>query len=192
MTNTKIYENMTVTVTCNEKHEDIEMYRLIKKLKEAQGDRESIERVSIPKIEAIARAKWTIIATQLLELCKACEEFNVKGTIGRFMKTYYVRDDDGQTCVFELEWYSVKKEYRIGYGYRGEMRTNKTLSPEDEYCPKDQFADKDGWLAKWDEYDIYNKLRAALMKEVQRRIDIEEAKSKEVLERYDEFAKVGQ
>lgn len=51
---------------------------------------------------------------------------------------------------------------------------------------------KDGWLAKWDEYDLYNRFRSKLMKEIQRRTDVENAKSNEILDRYSEFAKVGQ
>lgn len=189
--NIKLYDKMTITVTSNEK-QDIEMVELIEKLKKAQETRESVEKVTVPKIEAIGRTKWIVIVNQLLELCKTCEEFNVKGTIGQFMKAYYVRDDDGNTCVITLEWYNPTREYLIRYGYRGELFTNATLSPEEEYCPKDQLKDKDGWLAKWDEYDIYNKFRSALMKEIQRRIEVENAKSNEILDRYAEFAKVGQ
>lgn len=191
MTNTKIYDTMTVTVTCNEKHEDIEMYRLIRKLKEAQEDRASVERVSMSQIEAVAKAKWPIIVNQLLELCNACKEFNTKGTINQFMRAQFARDDDGQQYVLTLAWYNVGQEYRLCYGYRNHSFETASLNPDERYCPRDQFEDKDGWLAKWDEYDIYNKFRSALMKEVQRRINIEEAKTKEILERCDEFTKVG-
>ena len=108
------------------------------------------------------------------------------------MKAYYTRDDDGGTCVIALEWYNPAQEYLIRYGYRGEMMVNTTLSPVEEYCPKSELEDKDGWLSKWDEYDIYNKFRSALMKEIQRRIEFENTRTNKILERYDEFAKVGQ
>ena len=190
MTNTKIYDNMTVTVTCNEKHDDIEMYRLIKKLKEAREDSASVGRVTTSKIEAIGRAKWAIIVKQLLELCDAVKEIDSLGSMNQFMRTQFARDDDGQQYLMILERDRVMKEFRLLYGYRGHTYSGCILNPDESWCPKDQLEDKDGWLAKWDEYDIYNGFRSALMKEIQRQIKNEEQKSKELLERYDEFAKV--
>lgn len=191
MTNTKTYENMTVTVTCNEK-QDIEMMNLIEKLKKAQEARESVEKVTIPKIEAIGRAKWIVIANQLLELCKVAEEIGIRSQLSNFMRVSFNRDDTGEIYSLHLEWSAYLKIYTLSYGYADSLRQNTTLSPVEEYCPKSELGDKDGWLAKWDEYDIYNKFRSKLIKEIQRRTDVENAKSNEILDRYSEFAKVGQ
>lgn len=191
MTNTKTYDNMTVTITSNEK-QDFEMMELIEKLKKAQETRESVEEVTIPKIEAIGRAKWVVIANQLLELCKIAEEIDIKNQLGNFMSVTFNRDDDGELYSLRLEWTSYLKIYTISYGYADSLHQNTTLSPVEGYCPKSELEDKDGWLSKWDEYDIYNKFRSVLMKEIQRRTDVENAKSNEILDRYSEFAKVGQ
>lgn len=188
MTNTKIYDNMTVTVTCNEKQDDIELMNLIKKFEEEKEYRESVERVCLPKIEAIGKAKWTVIATQLLGLCKAAEEAGVRNQLYNFMHINFRRDDTGELYVLRLNWYSPLKTYQLSYGYADSIRSEVQLTPKDDYCPKSELEDKDGWLCKWDEYDIYNKFRMKLMKELQRRIDNEAAKSKEILERYDEFS----
>ena len=189
--NIKLYDKMTVTVTSNET-EDFEMMELIEKLKKAQETRESVEKVTIPKIEAIGRAKWVVIANQLLELCKAAEDLDIRNQLDNFMKVSFNRDDTGELYSLRLEWYSPLKCYLIVFGYAGAIHQNTTLSPVDEYCPKSELEDKDGWLAKWDEYDIYNKFRSKLTKEIQRRIEVENAKSNEILDRYAEFAKVGQ
>lgn len=191
MTNTKIYDNMTVTITSNEK-QDIEMIELIEKLKKAQETRESIEKVTIPKIEAVGRAKWSVIVEQLLELCKVAEEIGIKSQLGNFMSVTFNRDDDGELYSLRLEWYSPIKSYTLSYGYASSIHQNATLSPIEGYCPKSELEDKDGWLAKWDEYDLYNRFRSKLMKEIQRRTDVENAKSNEILDRYSEFAKIGQ
>ena len=191
MTNTKIYDNMTVTITSNEK-QDIEMMKLIEKLKKAQETRESVEKVTIPKIETIGKAKWSVIANQLLELCKIAEEIDIKNQLGNFMSVTFNRDDDGELYRLCLEWYSPIKSYTLSYGYADSLRQSATLSPVEGYCPKGELGDKDGWLAKWDEYDLYNKFHSKLVKEIQRRTDVENAKSNEILDRYSEFAKIGQ
>ena len=187
MTNTKTYENITVTVTCQESGDDIEMLCLINKLKKAQEVRESVEKTYIPKIEVIGKAKWSIIVNQLLELCKVAEEIGIRNQLGNFMSVTFNRDDTGKPYTLRLEWYSPLKNYTLSYGYAGSIYQNTTLSPVDGYCPKSELEDKDGWLAKWDEYDIYNRFRSKLMKEIQRRTNIETAKTSEVLERYKEF-----
>lgn len=191
MTNTKTYDNMTVTVTCGEK-QDIEMMELIEKLKKAQETRESVEKVTIPKIEAIGRAKWIVIANQLLELCKVAEEIGIRNQLSNFMRVSFNRDDTGGLYTLRLGWYSPLKNYTLTFGYADTIHQDTTLAPVEGYCPKSELEDKDGWLSKWDEYDIYNKFRSAFMKEIQRRTDVENAKSNEILDRYAEFAKVGQ
>lgn len=189
--NIKLYDKMTITVTCNEK-QDIEMMKLIEKLKKVQETRESVEKVTIPKIEAIGRAKWTIIVNQLLELCKVAEKIDIKNQLSNFMRVSFNRDDTGELYTLRLGWYSPLKYYTLTYGYTDCISSNTTLSPVEEYCPKSELEDKDGWLAKWDEYNIYNMFRSKLMKEIQRRTEVENAKTNEILDRYAEFAKVGQ
>lgn len=189
--NIKLYDKMTITATCNEK-QDIEMMELIEKLKKAQETRESVEKVTIPKIEAIGRAKWTIIVNQLLELCKVAEEIGIKNQLSNFMRVSFNRDDTGELYTLRLGWYSPLKYYTLTYGYTDCISLNTTLSPVEEYCPKSELEDKDGWLAKWDEYNIYNMFRSKLTKEIQRRTEVENAKTNEILDRYAEFAKVGQ
>lgn len=188
MTNTKTYEDITVTVTCKESGDDTEMLCLIDRFKKAQEVRESVEKSCIPKIEAIGKAKWSIIVNQLLELCKVAEEIGIRNQLGNFMSVTFSRDDTGESYTLRLEWYSPLKNYTLSYGYTDSMRQNTTLSPEEEYCPRNELGDKDGWLAKWDEYDIYNRFRSKLMKEIQHRTDIETAKTSEIVERYKEFA----
>lgn len=192
MTNTKIYDNMTVTVTCNEKQDDIEMFHLINKLKDAQKTHEFAEKSYLPKIKTIGEAKWVIIVNQLLELCKVSEELDIRNQLSNFMRISFNRDDNGELYTLRLGWYSPLKHYTLTYGYRDSISQDATLCPVEGYCPKSELEDKDGWLSKWDEYDIYNKFRSKLMKEIQRRTEVESARTREIIDRYNEFAKVGQ
>lgn len=185
MTNTKIYDNMTVTVTCNES-EDIEMTNLIKKLSAAKELRENTEATYLPKIEAVGRSKWIAIATQLSELCQTAKGIGIEKQLGRFMYVFN-RNNDGGTYKICLEWNPLLKIYQLAYGYADSILETVKLLPIEEYCPKDQLEDKDGWLAKWDEYDIYPRLREKLMREIQLRINAEESKTREIQERYAEF-----
>lgn len=97
MTNTKTYENMTVTVSCKE-NEDIEMMELIKKMNDTKAMRECTEEFYLPRIKAIGAAKWTEICNQLLGLCETAASFNVNGTIDNFLKISFCRDDTGARC----------------------------------------------------------------------------------------------
>ena len=189
--NIKLYDKMTITITSNEK-QDTEMMDLIEKLKKAQETRESVEKVTIPKIEAIGRAKWIVIANQLLELCKTAEEIGIRSQLSNFMLVSFNRDDTGELYSLRLGWSSYLKIYTLTFGYADTIHQDTTLTPVEEYCPKNELEDKDGWLSKWDEYDIYNKFRSKLMKEIQRRTEVENTKTNEILDRYAEFAKVGQ
>lgn len=191
MTNTKVYDTMTVTITCNE-NEDVEMMNLINKLKVAQETHEFTEKSYAPKIKAIGEAKWIVIVNQLLELCKVAEELDIRNQLSNFMYISFSKDDTGERYVLRLGWYSPLNHYILTYGYAGRIYQDAKLLPVEGYCPKNELEDKDGWLSKWDEYDIYNKFRSKLMKEIQRRTEIENAKTNEIIDRYNEFAKVGQ
>lgn len=76
MTNTKTYENMTVTVSCKE-NEDIEMMELLQHYQDAKAMRERTKEYYIPRTEAIGRAKWTVVVNQILSLVKIAEEANL-------------------------------------------------------------------------------------------------------------------
>lgn len=191
MTNTKVYDTMTVTITCNE-NEDVEMMNLINKLKVAQETHEFTEKSYAPKIKAIGEAKWIVIVNQLLELCKVAEELDIRNQLSNFMYISFSKDDTGERYVLRLGWYSPLNHYILTYGYAGRIYQDAKLLPVEGYCPKNELEDKDGWLSKWDEYDIYNKFRSKLMKEIQRRTEIENTKTNEIIDRYNEFAKVGQ
>ena len=189
MTNTKIYNNMTVTVTCSES-EDVEMINLINKFKETQKTHEFTEKSYAPKIKAIGEAKWIVIVNQLLELCKVAEELDIRNQLSNFMYISFSKDDTGERYILRLGRYSPLNHYILTYGYAGRIYQDAKLLPVEGYCPKNELEDKDGWLSKWDEYDIYNKFRSKLMKEIQRRTEIENAKTNEIIDRYNEFAKI--
>ena len=183
---TKIYENMTVTVSCNES-EDTEMMELIKKMNDTKAARERTEEFYLPRIKAIGAAKWAEICNQLLGLCETAASFNMKGTIGNFLNVSFHRDDTGERCRMWISYSSNSKVYSINYS-EGRTPDSCYLNPDEKYYAPRWGEDKDGWLVKWDDYNIYNLFRSALMREIERRIIMDESRIRSVRENYDEIA----
>lgn len=191
MTNTKTYENMTVTVSCKE-NEDIEMMELIKKMNDTKAMRERTEEFYIPRIKAIGAAKWTEICNQLLELCETATSFNVKGTIDGFLRISFCRDDTGKRCQMWLSYSSVGKDkgYFLKCSINGGIADTYYLNPNEAYYSTNLGEDKDGWLVKWDDYEIYSTLRANLIYSIKSATkSIIEEKNK-IVETYKGFAGV--
>lgn len=188
MTNTKIYENMTVTVTSKE-NEDIEMMELIKKMNDTKAMRERTEEFYLPRIKAIGAAKWAEICNQLLGLCETAANFNVRGTIDGFLRISFCRDDTGERCQMWISYSSVGKDkgYFLKCSVNGGIAGTCFLNPDEEYYSSEWGEDKDGWLVKWDDYNIYNLFRFALMNEIKRRINVDEDKIRSIQENYSEI-----
>lgn len=187
MTTTNKYENMTVAVFCNE-IEDTEMMKLIQKMKDTKANREKTEEFYLPRIKAIGAAKWKIICNQLLELCKTVESFNVKGTINNFLRISFHRDDTDEHCRMWITYSPFSRVYVLSCSTDGRTPCNYPLNPSEEYYSPSLGEDKDGWMVKWDDYNIYNLFRSTLMKEIERIIKVDEARIREVRENYDEIA----
>lgn len=156
MTNTKTYENMTVTVTCEET-EDTEMMELLQRYQYAKTLCEATKEYYIPRTEAIGRAKWTVIVNQILSLVKIAEEANLFSRTNLY--AHYYRDYGNDESV------AVSKQcgrYYITWR-SGSYSDSIALDASPECCPEPLLEDKDGWLAKWDEYEIYSTLRANLI-----------------------------
>ena len=184
---TKTYENMTVTVSCNES-EDTEMMELIKKMNDTKTARERTEEFYLPRIKAIGAAKWAEICNQLLGLCETAEKFNAKGRINEFLKVTFHRDDTGEKCRMWISYNPFSKIYILEYSVEGSVPFTYTLNPDEKYYSSTLGEDKDGWLVKWDDYNIYNLFRSALMREIERRTIIDEGRIRSVRENYDEIA----
>ena len=184
---TKTYENMTVTVTCKE-NEDTEMMELIQKMNDIKATRERTEEFYLPRIKAIGAAKWAEICNQLLELCKTGEIIGVKVIISNFLQASFNRDDTGERCFMCISYNPYGKVYVLKYSTVGRTSFNYTLNPSEEYYSTALGEDKDGWLVKWDDYNIYNLFRSALMREIERRIKADETRIRSIRENYDEIA----
>lgn len=145
---------------------------------------------NLPRIKAIGAAKWAEICNQLLGLCKTATSFNVKGTIDIFLKISFCRNDTGERCRMWLSYSSAGKNkgYFLNYSVEGSIADTYYLNPSEEYYSPYLGEDKDSWLVKWDDYNIYNLFRSALMKEIERRIKVNETRIRSVKENYDEIA----
>ena len=181
---TKTYENMTVTVTCKE-NEDTEMMELIEKMNKTKAIRERTEEYYLPRIKAIGAAKWTEICNQLLGLCEVAASFSMKGTIGNFLVVSFHRDDTGERCRMWISYNFNSKAYILNYSEGG---TSDSCCLNPKHYAFRWGEDKDGWLVKWDDYNIYNLFRSALMREIERRIKADETRICSIRENYDEIA----
>ena len=182
---TKTYENMTVTVTCKE-NEDTEMMELIQKMNDIKATRKRTEEFYLPRIKTIGAAKWTEICNQLLGLCEVAASFSMKGTIGNFLAVSFHRDDTGERCRMWISYSSNSKVYSLNYS-EGGTPSSHYLNPDEKYYSPRLGEDKDGWLVKWDDYNIYNLFRSALMREIERRIKADETRIRSIQENYDEI-----
>lgn len=191
MTNTKTYENMTVTVTCKE-NEDIEMMELIKKMNDTKATRKRTEEFYIPRIKTIGAAKWAEICNQLLGLCETAASFNVKGTIDSFLRISFCRDDTGERCRMWLSYSSIGKDkgYFLKCSVEGGIADTCFLNPDEAYYSSKWGEDKDGWLVKWDEYEIYSTLRANLIYSIKSATKAIIEEKNKIVETYKGFAGV--
>lgn len=176
---------MTVTVTCKE-NEDTEMMELIQKMNDIKATRKRTEEFYLPRIKTIGAAKWTEICNQLLGLCEVAASFSMKGTIGNFLVVSFHRDDTGERCRMWISYSSNSKVYSLNYS-EGGTPSSHYLNPDEKYYSPRLGEDKDGWLVKWDDYNIYNLFRSALMREIERRIKADETRIRSIRENYDEI-----
>jgi hypothetical protein len=184
MTNTKTYENMTVTITCKE-NEDTEMLELLQRYQDAKTLHEATKEYYIPRTEAIGRAKWTMIVNQIFSLVKIAEEVNLFPRVNLY--AHYYRDYGMDESI------TVSKQggrYHITWRNGNYVCDSVVLDASPECCPDSLLKDKDGWLAKWDEYGIYSTLRDNLIysiKSTTKRVIEEKNK---IVETYKGFAGV--
>lgn len=181
MTNINTYKDMTVTISCEET-EDIEMMELLQRFQDAKSVRETAKEYYIPRTEAIGRAKWTVIVNQIFSLMKIAEEVNLFSRAN--LCAHYHRDDGNNESV------TVSKQGSYYYiTWRdGSYSDSIALDASPESCPDCLLKDKDGWLAKWDEYKIYPTLRDNLIYHIKNATkNIIEEKDK-IIETYKEFA----
>ena len=143
MTNTKTYENMTVTVSCEE-NEDIEMMELLQHYQDAKAMRERTKEYYIPRTEAIGRAKWTVVVNQILSLVKIAEEANLlprTNLHAHYQRSNYETDES----------IAINKQgsyYYITQRHGGYVCDSVVLDASPKYCPESLLEDKDSWLAK--------------------------------------------
>ena len=181
MTNTKTYENMTVTVTCKE-NEDTEMLELLQHYQDAKTLREATKEYYLRRTEDIGRAKRPVIVTQILSLVKIAEEVNLFSRTNLYAHYYRDYGNDESVAI-------SKQSGRYYITWRsGSYSDSIALDASPECCPEPLLEDKDGWLAKWDEYGIYSTLRDNLIYSIRSATkSIIEEKNK-IVETYKEFA----
>lgn len=161
MNTTKTYENMTITVSCTE-HDDFEMLETIQRFKDSVEVKKNAEEYYRPRLEAVGQAKFDAIVKQMMSLVDIFNQVNQ--SVYSFQNPLwcrYTREDTGKSCVLSYKWYKNKGAY---YFSDGENNLIYSFANADSEELEQLINDKDGWLAKWDEYGIYNKMRSSLLK----------------------------
>ena len=183
MTNTNTYKDMTITISCEET-EDTEMMELLQRYQDAKAMRERTKEYYIPRTEAIGRAKWTVVVNQILSLVKIAEEANLlprTNLHARYQRSDYETDES----------IAINKQgsyYYITQRHGGYVYNSVVLDASPKYCPDFLLEDKDSWLAKWDEYKIYSKMRANLISDIKRVTNNIIAEKNKIVETYKGFA----
>ena len=184
MTNTNTYKDMTVTISCEET-EDAEMMELLQHFQDAKTLREATKKYYIPRTEAIGRAKWTVIVNQIFSLVKIAEEVNLFSRTN--LHASYYRDYGNDESI------AVSKQgsrYYITWRNGGYVCDSVVLDASPECCPDSLLKDKDGWLAKWDEYRIYSTLRDNLIYSIKSATKRVVEEKNKIVETYKGFAGV--
>lgn len=181
MTNINTYKDMTVTISCKET-EDIEMMELLQRFQDAKAVHETAKEYYIPRTEAIGRAKWTVIVNQILSLVKIAEEANLfprTNLCAHYYKDYGMDESvaiSKQGSYYYITWRD------------GSYSNSIALDASPESCPDYLLEDKDGWLAKWDEYKIYPTLRDNLIYHIKNATENIIKEKNKIIATYKEFA----
>lgn len=183
MTNINTYKDMTVTISCEET-EDIEMMELLQRFQDAKAVHETAKEYYIPRTEAIGRAKWTVVVNQILSLVKVAEEVNLFPRLN--LTAVYHTADTEATVVISVS--KQRSHYCITWRCGTYVYDSVVLDASPECCSEYLLDDKDSWLAKWDEYEIYSKMRSNLIHDIKAITKEVIAKKDEIVETYKEFA----
>lgn len=186
MTEIKKYENMIVTVTCAEEV-DSEMKELLEQYKVVQAVLSTTEKYFIPRIKAAGEAKLEVILKQLQGLANFAMEAGIL-TKNNWIRTIYVNDFSGKSEVILI---FLKNEGGpcIQWTLNGNTTDTFRLDASVSGCAenskfKSLFLDKDSWVVKWDEYNIYNKLRKEVVSKMKSKIEAMVKEKNKIIDTY--------
>lgn len=184
MNTTKTYENITITVSCPE-HDDFEMLEAIQRFKDSVDVKKNAEEYYRPRLEAVGKAKFDAIVKQMMSLV---DIFNQVNQTTRYSQNplyvRYTRDDTGESCILSYKYYIHKGAYYFSDGNNNLIYALADTNSEEL---EQLINDKNGWLAKWDEYGIYDKMRSSLLKYIKDLTAKNITKKNALIETYHEY-----
>ena len=150
--------NIKVTVEYDT-HKDMELAMALKKFNETKTNYETTDNFYTPKINAIGEVKWSAICEQLKPLVEAMKETKIN-----VISTFYTDDKTGDRIRI-----SINKNNRM-YVLCSWFNENYDLSvPLSVTSRFGTFGiSPDGFITRWEEYNIYNNLRFNLFKEIEK------------------------
>lgn len=168
MNTTKTYKDITITVSCPE-NDDFEMLEAIQRFKDSVDVKKNAEGYYRPRLEAVGQAKFDAIVEQvnsLIDIINQIDEIDQKCHLRQQMAltAIYSRDDTGESCRLTVNPFVLSKH---DYNFvDGNSYISASATIEDTPYLKTLINDKDSWVTKWDEYDIYDKMRKKLLKKI--------------------------
>lgn len=150
--------NIKVTVEYDTQ-EDLELAMALKKLSETKTNYKTTDNFYTPKINAIGEAKWSAICEQLKPLVEAMKEAKIT-----VIRAFYTDDKTGEQIRI-----SINGSNRM-YAFCSWFNENHDLSaPLSVTSRFGTFGmSPAGFIARWEEYNIYNNLRFNLFKEIEK------------------------
>lgn len=189
MTTTKIYENMTVTISCIE-HDDVEMLETIQRFKDSAEVKKLAEGYYRPRLEAVGLTKFEAIVKQvksLIDIINQADEIDPKQHLRQQMvlRAVYKRDDTGESCRLTVNSFTAAPNDFNFVDENSYILATATI----ETTPylKTLIEDKDGWVAKWDEYDIYSKMRSQLLERIKKFTSTNIKQKNDLIDTYHEY-----
>lgn len=156
--NTNTINNIKVTVEYD-MQEDLELAIALKKLSETKANYKTTDNFYTPKINAIGKAKWDAICEQLKPFIEAMKEANVA-----VIRAYYIDDKDGAEIRISVNKNGVM--YVQGAFFNEHCALNSSLPSVGNL--KTYATSSSGFVTRWEEYDIYNRLRSNLLCEIEK------------------------
>lgn len=188
MTEIKNYKDITVTVTCAEEV-DSEMKELLEQYKTVQAVLSTTKDYFIPRIKATGEAKLEVIFKQLRGLANFAMEAGIL-TKNNWIRTTYVKDFSGKyevILIFLKNEGSPYIQWTLDGNTTNDFSLDASVLGYENSKFKSLFLDKDSWVVKWDEYDIYAKLREEVISKMKSKIEATVKEKNKIVDTYNQI-----
>lgn len=174
--NTNTINNIKVTVEYNAQ-EDLELTMALKKLNETRNAFMNADEFYTPKINAIGEAKWFAICEQLKPLLVIMKEAKID-----VIRATYVADNSTTMYGISVNANTERMYFQDAYWNENLSITSPSFSPDNSL---QAFGIRSaGFITRWEEYDIYAKLRKSLLLRIGEKTEVMQSKTNSLIDHF--------